>query len=856
MTPYQERAVSLVEHGYRIIPIPQGEKRPVISAWQNYEASAERVSAEWHKNGNIGVLTAKTPAIDIDTLDAEMAVEMEQFVCFMLGETPIRVGRAPKRLMVFRADVPFSKRASGFFTDALGVDHQLEVLGEGQQFVAYGIHPDTRKPYQWVTMEALHDVRAADLPVLTAAGADAVIAEFVRLAEKRGWVRKSGQSSGNSKDDFWFLRPKPEATDEELEAAMVAFPNPGRDYDLWVKVGAALHDHTAGDERGFSLWDEWSSRSELYNEEMTRKKWTSFGRYTGQPVTIGFILAATRKERKVEEVKVKTTAALDTRTPLLDAIRACTDPDKLLGDIMAQVASTKLDPMSLEFTLKAINTRLKELKANTISIHTLKKEAKRLANNSDTVQDVLGLRLEKMLAEKVLEISFAGGAHLIFFSDLWWHYAGGVWRRTEENLVGKAIQDCVLELSEQNDDMALALSSAVAESRGDRLNAIVNTVLPTIRRIVGQDGNEDPLNLQSRRPPRVVNCTNGELWFDIEGNMTLKHHNPENRLTSQVACAYTPSSECPAWDAMCMKVFGRCKDPENMIRHFHEVFGYMIQPERHHAMAVLLKGPGGNGKSTLADVVREVMGQDTVLSFSVAELAQRVNAHFTDSCQGKLMLLDDDFKATSLLPDDWVKKFSEAKSMSANPKFGRPYEFIARCTPVILTNGWPQTVDLSDGLRRRMMVFEMNHKLTDEEKDPRHVIQVLDHELPGVLNRLVDGLRRVLSRGQRFDVPAECEEARDKWVNSSNPTARFVDRAVERTGSRSHRVPCSDLYDAYRQWCAHDEGNVRVLGRNKFYEAMEAMGLKKRNHSGVLVFAEITLKITEGVEAMFSSTVS
>lgn len=849
MTPFQQKAVSLVENGYRIIPIAYGEKRPSISDWQHYEATAARVAAEWGANGSIGILTGKTPAIDIDSTDQELAIEMEMFVTDMIGDAPVRVGRAPKRLMLFRTNEPFTKRSSGFFIDPEGNAHQLEVLGDGQQFVAFGIHPDTKKPYRWVSLETPADLRADELPVLTARGADAAVAEFVRLCEARGWKRKTQASAGAGQDEFWFLRPKPDVTDDELREALSHMP--GADtYETWVKVGMALHDHFQGSADGLQLWDDWSATAPNYSPEQVEQKWAGFGRRQGAPLTVAFILAATREQRTAGKVKDQLVEKQETRTPLLDKIRACEDPDALITDVLAEVAAARLDPMSLEVALKAINTRLKQLKANTISIHTLKREVKRLAAG-DAPDTGLGLRLEKVVADKVLEMSFGGGAHLLYFSELWWHYANGVWRRSEENFVAKAVQECILQLSDEDDESALELAAAVTESRGDRLGSVVNAVLTAIKRQVGNDGNDDPLDLQSHRPPRVVNCTNGELWLELDGSYTFKRHNPEHRLTSQLACEFNPKAECPTWDAMCRKVFSSCADPEAVIRHFHEVMGYMLQPERHHAMAIMFKGPGGNGKSTLTEVIRTVMGRGAVLSYSIAELAKGANAHFTDSCQGKLMLLDDDFKAGTLLPDDWIKKFSEAKSLSANPKFGRPYEFIARCTPVILTNGWPQTVDLSEGIRRRMMVFETNHVLTEAEKDPRHLIQVMEHELPGVLNRLLQGLGRVLKRGQRFDVPAECLEAKRRWVTMSNPTARFVELIVEHTEDRADAVPAPVLFDAYRQWCAYDEGNVRAMGRNKFYEAMESLGLIRRNRGGAHYFSKIKLKKIEGVETLF-----
>ena len=46
---------------------------------------------------------------------------------------PLRIGKAPKRLLVYRTAAPFKgiKR------------HPLEVLCLGQQFVAYAVHPET-----------------------------------------------------------------------------------------------------------------------------------------------------------------------------------------------------------------------------------------------------------------------------------------------------------------------------------------------------------------------------------------------------------------------------------------------------------------------------------------------------------------------------------------------------------------------------------------------------------------------------------------------------------------------------------------------------------------------------------------
>ena len=59
------------------------------------------------------------------------------------------------------------------------------------------------------------------------------------------------------------------------------------DYDVWVKIGMAIHHATGG--AGFDLWDKWSQQSKKYNSEEMGTKWHSFGR-SANPVTLGTLV--------------------------------------------------------------------------------------------------------------------------------------------------------------------------------------------------------------------------------------------------------------------------------------------------------------------------------------------------------------------------------------------------------------------------------------------------------------------------------------------------------------------------------------------------------------------------------------
>src|SRR5215472_12084398 len=134
---YGER---LVELGYRIVPLPPGSKGPHRKNWQHLNADAGQVR-KWYANGSaddgIGILAATTPAIDVDTMDPDVAQRMSDEIDRIFPGVALmtRTGQAPKFLIPFRADTPFRKLTSNTYTDGTHA-HKLEILGDGQQWVA------------------------------------------------------------------------------------------------------------------------------------------------------------------------------------------------------------------------------------------------------------------------------------------------------------------------------------------------------------------------------------------------------------------------------------------------------------------------------------------------------------------------------------------------------------------------------------------------------------------------------------------------------------------------------------------------------------------------------------------------
>lgn len=187
---FEAAAEQLIDNGYDPLPIIPGEKRPAPQRWSSVVLNPDCI-ADWvarYPGYGVGLRTGRLVGLDIDELDPDRAHEVYSLAEMRFGATLVRVGQWPKRMLLYRADVPFAKLKSG----------KVEFLAAGQQFVAFGGHKLTGRPYQWVTGETPLEVCLDDLPPIDEEGAAAFLAEIGSGAPSRGFARPGKRQMGTS----------------------------------------------------------------------------------------------------------------------------------------------------------------------------------------------------------------------------------------------------------------------------------------------------------------------------------------------------------------------------------------------------------------------------------------------------------------------------------------------------------------------------------------------------------------------------------------------------------------------------------------------------------------------------------
>jgi bifunctional DNA primase/polymerase-like protein len=196
---------------YGKVPPVYGKNNPRkgLAGWQDLTAVTDEQIEMWERTWpdavNTGVLTRSIPTLDLDILNEEAARACEDLVRERheeAGYVLVRIGLPPKRAIPFRTEEPFDKIVVNLVAPSASAE-KIEFLGDGQQVVVAGIHPETKQPYRWHGGEP-GKIAREELPYVRQADAQALVDDLVELLVRDfGYKRapgRPGKGKGNGDD--------------------------------------------------------------------------------------------------------------------------------------------------------------------------------------------------------------------------------------------------------------------------------------------------------------------------------------------------------------------------------------------------------------------------------------------------------------------------------------------------------------------------------------------------------------------------------------------------------------------------------------------------------------------------------
>lgn len=289
MADYGAMGRRCVDNGYAAIPIAPGDKAPGyasldghtvrLEGWQRFthELPTDFEIGLWSRvQAGVGIVCGTVVGIDLDISEPELADRLELYVRRITGgkDAPVRYGNAPKRLLLFRAEGPVANLSRAWKVGT--VQRGIDVLAGGRQFVSYGIHPKTSRPYTWDDNLGPADVPVDELPAITQAHVDQIVA---MLMAEAGMPAPRVITPGTGLTA--------QATDEALAYFMSQMPNPeGWGWVDWNNMLGAVYNASGGSALGYQLARDWSMRNSKHNDRQFDDKWRT---YASSPMTqVGF----------------------------------------------------------------------------------------------------------------------------------------------------------------------------------------------------------------------------------------------------------------------------------------------------------------------------------------------------------------------------------------------------------------------------------------------------------------------------------------------------------------------------------------------------------------------------------------
>lgn len=642
--------------------------------------------------------------------------------------------------------------------DLKGSSNKHYVAGPGS------VHADTRQHYKVISWQDA----PGQLP--------APLAPFI-LAPLRDPFGQQERSA--SPHPLWGL-----IGPAELETLLAALdPKDYRAYvgddKAWINLMSACHHATGGHPEAMDVFARWSSQDPKYANDARKaveKRWGSFKeRRDGTHVaTVDSILAA---------VEDAVAASVDVAELLGEPDGAVARAAELASDLHSRKIAKDLevieeaageassllvwieslpeswrqdDPAGLQKLIGKIAeypelhwpelcAALSKRAGGGISQAQIKKHVRQERNRLTQAakpSKLTAARIVDTTVDKALKVLEPNPFDIACVPGQAYLYNTGVWEKIDKSVFGDV---CYSQLETFLDK----------DERGTQ--ALCNYARDAATSIMHKRATNSKALYCREEMPNCVNLLNGTLWFSKDGTHELKPHLREDYLTTQIPYAYDPLAKCPSFDKMLEQVFDHiAKDysiaeRDHFIRYFWELIGYVIQPNKDLPVAMFWIGEGQNGKSRIAKIISNLIGSDALLSVDIKAFFNVSNQHSTTALENKLLVMDDDLGSGTTIDDGALKKVSENCILDVNPKNKNIRKISVHTTALIITNNKVKINDTSNGFVRRCHPIYFNTDISHLQKSTLPEIAEKS-EMPGILNKAVQGLARLRERGE-FDLP-------------------------------------------------------------------------------------------------------
>lgn len=322
---------------------------------------------------------------------------------------------------------------------------------------------------------------------------------------------------------------------------------------------------------------------------------------------------------------------------------------------------------------------------------------------------------------------------------------------------------------------------------------------------------------ESNKDTVLINLQNGTFEISPQGTK-LRTFNRTDFITYQLPFEYNPQAKAPLFEAYLNKVI---PDKERQ-RVLAEFLGFVFIKHGSNALkeekALILYGTGANGKSVFFEIANALLGAENVSSYSLQSLTND-NGYFRAKLANKLVNYASEINGK--LEASIFKQMVSGEPVEARLPYGQPFMLKQYAKLIFNCNELPKDVEHTNAYFRRFLIIPFDVTIPPHEQDKNLHTKIIEKELSGVFNWVLEGLNRLLEQ-RRF---SDCEAAKravELYKTESNSIKLFLDENGYNSSPTDYRL-IKDLYPEYRTFCMHD--GMTAFKKVNFSKQLEGLGI-------------------------------
>lgn len=326
----------------------------------------------------------------------------------------------------------------------------------------------------------------------------------------------------------------------------------------------------------------------------------------------------------------------------------------------------------------------------------------------------------------------------------------------------------------------------------------------------------------------LINLNNGT--FEIsENHNKLREFRKEDFLTYQLPFDYDPEATTDKWDTFLNSVLPEKELQDLLAEYIGSIFikNEVLKFEK----ALFLYGTGSNGKSVVFDIIKSLLGNQNFSSYSLDSLMYDKDSRAMIADK----LLNYSSEMGSKVESDIFKKLVSREPIDARMLYKSSFIMEDYARLMFNCNELPSDIEHTNAFFRRFIIIPFRVTIKEEDQDRQLSQKIINQELPGVFNWMLEGMLRLL-KNKSFTKSTIVEDQVKSFRRESDSTLNFLDER-NYIKSLSEEIKLKDFYNDYRVFCL-ENGNSPCSNKN-FSKRVKNDGFEtKRKNTGMIVFAE------------------